>query len=96
MIKSNVILCLKIDRVLIYAVSITISSLTINNGSFDGVLSFKVQDHFGLDKADVSTEKPFHTLAFFREWFLLQRYEKFGFKPFITEMNFDTDIKGVY
>jgi hypothetical protein len=33
-------------------------------------------------------------LRFFRIWFVLQRWEKLGFKPFTTEMEANISIKG--
>ncbi|WP_371929445.1 DUF3289 family protein [Photobacterium sp. CCB-ST2H9] len=36
----------------------------------------------------------FELLSLFRSWLLLQRYEKYAYKPFITEMNFDYVIEG--
>ena len=79
----------------VYAVQITLKEININkdNRTYTALISYKIQDHFGLDKLDVtSSEKPFHIIGFFRDWFILQRYNKFGFKPFITEMNFSANI----
>ncbi|WP_256370291.1 DUF3289 family protein [Rahnella sp. Larv3_ips] len=36
----------------------------------------------------------YSALRFFRIWFVLQRYEKFGFRPFITEMETDIYLSG--
>ncbi|WP_130835490.1 DUF3289 family protein [[Erwinia] mediterraneensis] len=57
-------------------------------------IHYKGQDHFGLDEKDIMTPK-FHDLSFFRIWFLLQRWEKFGYKPFLTNMEITVTINGV-
>ncbi|MNE29025.1 hypothetical protein D3C80_1224920 [compost metagenome] len=76
-----------------FATQITLKSLSISDNAFKAVINYKVQDHFGLDKIDIS--KPtFKALRFFRIWFVLQRWEKFGFRPFVTEMETDVDISG--
>jgi len=54
---------------------------------------YKVQDHFGLDNDDISNFK-FNHLNFFRIWFVLQRYSKFGFKPFMTNIKATVEITG--
>lgn len=76
-----------------YATQITLKELTITDGKYKALVNYKVQDHFGLDKTDISNIK-FRNLRFFRIWFVLQRWEKFGFKPFITEMNSDIYFYG--
>lgn len=80
----------------VYAVSVVLEKITITGRNFNAILSYKVQDHFGLDKLDVSNLKPFHNFSLFRTWFILQRYNKLGYAPFITEMNFKHEIKGEY
>ncbi|UHM92315.1 DUF3289 family protein [Rahnella victoriana] len=76
-----------------YATQITLKELTITDGKYKALVNYKVQDHFGLDKTDISNIK-FRNLRFFRIWFVLQRWEKFVFKPFITEMNSDIYFYG--
>ncbi|HIF9433260.1 TPA: DUF3289 family protein [Photobacterium damselae] len=80
----------------VYAVKVVLSELTIEGKKFSGVLEYQVQDHFGLDQPDVGLSKPFHPIAMFRDWFILQRYNKFGYKPFVTEMNFAYPIEGTF
>ncbi|HIF9171024.1 TPA: DUF3289 family protein [Photobacterium damselae] len=80
----------------VYAVKVILSELSIEGKKFTGILKYQIQDHFGLDKPDVGLSKPFHPIAMFRDWFILQRYEKFGYKPFITEMNFNYQIEGSF
>lgn len=51
---------------------------------------FEAQDHFGLGREDI-TKKLYQNFRFFRIWFVLQRYNRFSFKPFVT--NFNASIK---
>lgn len=82
----------------IWSLWLTIESLNVDlfNKTFNGVVSFKIQDHFGLNEEDVNGSKYFELLPSFRSWFILQRYERFGFKPYITEMNHIQNIKGSF
>lgn len=76
-----------------WATQITIKSLHIDNDSYQAVVHYKVQDHFGLDDDDIMKNK-FSQFRFFRIWFILQRYNLFGFKPFITNIETDIEIVG--
>ncbi|MBS1203366.1 MAG: Protein of uncharacterized function [Proteobacteria bacterium] len=76
-----------------WATHITIKSLQIDNDRFRAVVHYKVQDHFGLDSDDISKFK-FSQFRFFRIWFVLQRYNQFGFKPFMTNMETTIEITG--
>jgi len=76
-----------------WATHITIQSLNINNGLYRAKINYKVQDHFGLDNSDILHDL-YRQFRFFRIWFLLQRYNKFGFKPFITNMETTVEIIG--
>jgi len=76
-----------------WATHITIQSLQIDNGRYRAVMHYKVQDHFGLDNDDISKIK-FSQFRFFRIWFVLQRYNQFGFKPFMTNMKATVEIIG--
>lgn len=76
-----------------WATQITIKSLHIDNNSYQAVVHYKVQDHFGLDDDDIMKNK-FSQFRFFRIWFILQRYNLFGFKPFITNIETDIEIVG--
>lgn len=80
----------------VYAVRVELTELEYKEREFRGIVTYKVQDHFGLDELDVNGGKKFEYLAPFRSWFLLQRYNRYGYKPFITEMNFTADIKGSF
>ncbi|WP_033791894.1 YPO3983 family protein [Pantoea septica] len=76
-----------------WATHITLKSLHISNDSYRAMVHYKVQDHFGLDNEDISNFK-FSQFHFFRIWFVLQRYNQFGFKPFMTDMKATIEITG--
>ncbi|MCU5774650.1 DUF3289 family protein [Erwiniaceae bacterium BAC15a-03b] len=77
----------------IHAQEITVNSLDVGNSLWRAKVSFKAQDHFGLDKSDIS--KPlFRNFRFFRIWFVLQRYERFGFQPFMNDFSTEVEIEG--
>lgn len=76
-----------------YATQVILKSLSVSDGRYKAKVNYKVQDHFGLDKKDISVFK-FRSLRFFRIWFVLQHWENFGFKPFVTEMEADICISG--
>ncbi|CRY71831.1 conserved hypothetical protein [Yersinia pseudotuberculosis] len=74
-----------------YATHITIESLHIEKDSYRAIVHYNVQDHFGLDNQDIMK---YRNLRFFRLWFVLQRYNQFGYKPFMTDMKATVEIKG--
>ncbi|ARJ44053.1 hypothetical protein B1H58_19720 [Pantoea alhagi] len=76
-----------------WATHITIESLCIDNYHYRARVKYTIQDHFGLDAYDILKAK-FNLFRFFRIWFVLQRYNRFGFKPFITNMEAITEITG--
>jgi len=76
-----------------WATHITIKSLQIDTDRYRAVVHYKVQDHFGLDVDDISKFK-FNQFRFFRIWFVLQRYNQFGFRPFMTNMEATIEITG--
>ncbi|WP_342754714.1 YPO3983 family protein [Pantoea sp. MBD-2R] len=76
-----------------WATHITIKSLQIEKGRYRAVIHYQVQDHFGLDDSDILQFK-FNQFRFFRLWFVLQRYNQFGFKPFMTNITATVDITG--
>ncbi|URQ62188.1 DUF3289 family protein [Pantoea alhagi] len=77
-----------------WATYITIKSLYIHSNHYRAQVNYKVQDHFGLDANDILNDK-FNLFRFFRIWFVLQRYNRFGFRPFITEMDATININGI-
>ncbi|MBK4724198.1 DUF3289 family protein [Erwinia rhapontici] len=76
-----------------WATRINIKSLRIDGDRFRAVVHYKIQDHFGLDNQDVLDWK-FRQFRLFRIWFVLQRYSKFAFKPFMTNMETTIEITG--
>ncbi|SCC51863.1 YPO3983 family protein [Kosakonia oryziphila] len=76
-----------------WATHITLKSLQIDNDRYRAVVHYKVQDHFGLDSDDILKTK-FSQFHFFRIWFVLQRCNQFGFKPFMTNMEATVEITG--
>ncbi|MCU5773978.1 DUF3289 family protein [Erwiniaceae bacterium BAC15a-03b] len=77
----------------IHAQEITILSLDTTRSGWRATISFKAQDHFGLDNSDIS-QNLYRQFRFFRIWFLLQRYEKFAFKPFMTNFSAHVESEG--
>lgn len=78
-----------------WATHITIKSLHIDDNRYHAVIHYKVQDHFGLDNDDISKFK-FKQFRLFRIWFVLQRFNQFGFKPFMTNMETTIEIISGY
>ncbi|WP_025903932.1 YPO3983 family protein [Tatumella sp. UCD-D_suzukii] len=76
-----------------WATHITLRSLQIDNNCYRAVVHYKVQDHFGLERDDILNKK-FNQFHLFRIWFVLQRYNQFGFKPYMTNMEATVDIMG--
>ncbi|MGG6177376.1 DUF3289 family protein [Pantoea allii] len=56
-------------------------------------IKFTGQDHFGLDVSDIR-KKMFSQFQFFKIWFILQHFDRLGFRPFLTNMEAVIDIKG--
>ena len=77
----------------IYATKIDILRLDINNYGWKASVRFTGQDHFGLDITDIKKKK-FNQFRFFKIWFILQRLDKFGFRPFMTNMEAVINIEG--
>jgi uncharacterized protein (TIGR03034 family) len=67
---------------------------------YKGRVKFTLYDHFGLDTPDVGPDpdtgiiKKYGLLAGFRSWFLLQHYDRFAYKPFVSVMEFSYPIEG--
>lgn len=76
-----------------WATQISIEKLTIQNNKFQSIIKYKVQDHFGLDNGDIKNSK-FLCFKLFKIWFILQHYERFKFKPFMTNITATVDITG--
>lgn len=78
----------------IWATHIFLDSLEVKNDTYIASIRFKFQDHFGLDSADISNTF-YRNFRIFRIWFALQRWEGFGFRPFLTEVNYIAKIQGI-
>lgn len=77
----------------VYATKITLNSLEVDKGHYRAVLHYRGQDHFGLDDRDIMDLR-FHYLNIFRIWFVLQRWEKYAYKPFFTNMEATITLTG--
>ncbi|MFK8257721.1 DUF3289 family protein [Erwinia sp. AnSW2-5] len=77
----------------VWATTITLKYLVIEGDNYAATIHYRAQDHFGLDSKDV-LNPVYRQFRIFRIWFLLQHYEKYSFKPFITEMNATITITG--
>ncbi|RUT64834.1 hypothetical protein CKG00_17000 (plasmid) [Morganella morganii] len=75
-----------------WATEITLDSLHIKSNHFTAQLSYQLQGHFGLSTADM--KRYGDSSRFFRIWYVLQRYKKFAFKPFVINIKATTEIKG--
>ncbi|PLV61891.1 DUF3289 family protein [Erwinia sp. B116] len=76
-----------------FATRIFLDYLNVDKGKYKGRLVFHIQDHFGLDIPDLNG-KGFEFISWFCSWFILQRYNKLNYKPFINEATFSWDIEG--
>lgn len=67
---------------------------------FKGTIRITLFDHFGLDAPDIGPDpttghiKPYGMLPGFRAWFILQHYDRFSYKPFVTVMEMDYPFSG--
>ncbi|HAT6345328.1 TPA: DUF3289 family protein [Aeromonas hydrophila] len=67
---------------------------------FKGTIRITFFDHFGLDGPDIGPDpttghiKPYGLLPGFRAWFILQHYDRFAFRPFVTVMEMDYPFSG--
>ncbi|MBP2169674.1 uncharacterized protein (TIGR03034 family) [Erwinia toletana] len=76
----------------VYATHFTIKLPRVAGDNYAASIHFKGQDHFGLDPQDILNLR-FHHISMFRIWFILQRWEEFGYKAFMTNMEAVVDIK---
>ncbi|WP_380181229.1 DUF3289 family protein [Kalamiella sp. sgz302252] len=77
----------------VYATKIEIISLDVNERGWRAELKFIGQDHFGLDEEDIRKAK-FNQFQFFKIWFILQRFTRFGFRPFMSNIEAVIYIEG--
>lgn len=76
-----------------WATHITLTSLEVREDGYLARIHFKVQDHFGLDDNDATQYKS-RGFSFIGLWFVLQHYDRLGFKPFMTNMQSIIEIHG--
>lgn len=76
-----------------WATHITLESLEYNGQYFRAKVHYRIQDHFGLDDNDIRNIF-YRQFRIFRIWFTLQRWENYGYKPFISELNVTKIIEG--
>lgn len=76
----------------IWSMCVYVEQLECKGRQVRGVFKYEIQDHFGLDTNDInhvlSDMKPYELLDGFRSWYLLQHFDGYGFKPFITKIDF--------
>ncbi|WP_380177502.1 DUF3289 family protein [Kalamiella sp. sgz302252] len=72
---------------------IMLDRLDFNGDTWIADITFIGQDHFGLDKTDIQKAK-FKYLPAFRIWFVLQRYQKLAWKPFLVNIKAKVTITG--
>ncbi|EBB0226133.1 DUF3289 family protein [Salmonella enterica] len=77
----------------IYAQRISLARLQRYAMSWEGLLFFKGQDHFGLGKEDI-TDALYNKFRFFRIWFFLQRHRDYAYKSFMTNFSAHIRING--
>lgn len=74
--------------------TVSVKDFSVENNHFEGVMTVRLYDHFGLDQPDV--EKVYVNLAGFRSWFILQHFDEYNgkYKPFVTVMEIDVPFEG--
>ncbi|MBP2195904.1 YPO3983 family protein [Pantoea cypripedii] len=77
----------------VHSTRIELLNLEIDGNHWRAKVKYLGQDHFGLDVNDIRKKK-FNQFQFFRIWFILQRFDRFGFRPFLTNMEAVIDIEG--
>ncbi|WP_312393789.1 DUF3289 family protein [Mixta calida] len=76
-----------------WATHIFLDSFQITRNRYTANVRFRMQDHFGLDINDISNNF-YRQFRLFRIWFILQRWEFYLFRPFITEIVVHKKIEG--
>ncbi|MGY0341324.1 DUF3289 family protein [Xylella fastidiosa] len=78
----------------INSMNIEINSCNIYDDHYCASVHYQGQDHFGLDDGDIIDIR-FHYFSIFRIWFVLQRWNRYAFRPFMTNMRANIEISGV-
>lgn len=76
----------------IWATEVIVKKYTLNNKSYEMIYQVTLWDHFGLDAPDLAANKTAAYGSGFRAWFILQHLR--GYKPFITKITFERNLKG--
>lgn len=76
-----------------WSTQITLESLEVNDADYSAVIKYHIQDHFGLDNTDVNNLF-FKQFRIFRIWFVLQHWNEYNYKPFITDINAIIEVRG--
>lgn len=77
----------------VHATRIDLQRLEVSGNRWRAQVKFMGQDHFGLDTNDIRKTK-FNQFQFFKIWFVLQRYNRFGFRPFLTNLEAVVNLEG--
>lgn len=82
----------------IWSMRVYVEVLEYKGAQVRGKFKYHIQDHFGLDVRDIDHNpfddikdndgKPYEWMNGFRSWYLLQHFKGYGYKPFITKMEF--------
>ena len=82
----------------LYGHRIEVTSYTYDGHNYSYTLHFTMYDIFGLDASDLTNGNyiDYGVIGMFREWYILQHYEKFegAHRPYITYIEFDYTFKG--
>lgn len=78
----------------IWAWRVEITEYTLNGKNYSGKYKAVLYDHFGLDEPDVDNSKSYGYLAGFRAWFILQHWEHFAYRPFMTVISLEYPFSG--
>ncbi|MDA0120200.1 DUF3289 family protein [Vibrio sp. T11.5] len=79
----------------IWSLRVYVERLEYKGNKIRGIFKYEVQDHFGLDTNDINHDfsdgikKQYEQLEGFRSWYLLQHFKGYGYKPFITKIDFE-------
>lgn len=77
----------------IHATRIALTNLDVTPYTWRATIKYECQDHFGLDGNDIDNKRV-SQFKFFKIWFVLQHFEAFAFKPFMTNLSATVEIKG--
>ncbi|MFA0553996.1 DUF3289 family protein [Vibrio lentus] len=77
----------------IWSMRVYVEQLEYKGNQIKGIYKYEIQDHFGLDVNDINHGpndglNQYEQLEGFRSWYLLQHFKGYGYKAFITKMEF--------